>query len=488
MVIKVINKWMYGNESLRDEDAVLLDKLKEEWARIDAKSENKKGYLIDKLDKNSKEKLNKVIAVEAIDNSSKYSFANSFIKSLPLHFDKSGIWWAWNHNRKCWEIIDETDIFNLIRTHACFQNVIRQQERTEIINALKMYARENEPERAKVTWVQCNDEIVDLETGDRFEAKPEYFITNPIPWDLGTRDSTPTMDKIFAEWVGEDYVQTLYEIIAYCLIPDYPLSRIFCFMGAGMNGKSKFLELIGNFLGQNNICSTELDTLITSRFEITRLHKKLACLMGETNFNELSKTSMLKKLTGNDDIGFEYKNKNPFHDKNYAKILISTNNLPATSDKTIGFYRRWLIIDFPNQFSEKKDILGDIPEEEYENLATKCIGLLMDLLTRREFHKEGSIEERMEKYESKSNFLEKFMELYVNQDTTDGFITKADFYKTFIGWCKENRHREVAERTLGIKMKKLGIEEGKMYIDWHEKGGSVSKKQARAWLGIKWKK
>ena len=73
--------------------------------------------------------------------------------------------------------------------------------------------------------------------------------------------------------------------------------------------------------------------------------------MGETDFNEMKKTSMLKKLSGGDLIGFEYKRKDPFEDKNYAKITISTNNLPSTSDKTIGFYRRWLIIDFPITFS-----------------------------------------------------------------------------------------------------------------------------------------
>jgi len=71
--------------------------------------------------------------------------------------------------------------------------------------------------------------------------------------------------------------------------------------------------------------------------------------------------------------------------KNYAKILIATNNLPTTTDKTIGFYRRWLIIDFPNQFSEKKDILADIPNEEYNSLALKCVGILKDLLMKRAF-------------------------------------------------------------------------------------------------------
>ena len=57
-----------------------------------------------------------------------------------------------------------------------------------------------------------------------------------------------------------------------------------------MNGKSKYLELLRKFIGQDNCCSTELDTLMQSRFEVTRLHKKLVCQMGETNFNEMNKT------------------------------------------------------------------------------------------------------------------------------------------------------------------------------------------------------
>ncbi|KKK80316.1 hypothetical protein LCGC14_2824730, partial [marine sediment metagenome] len=232
----------------------------------------------------------------------------------------------------------------------------------------------------------------------------------------------------------------------------------------------------------DNVCSTELDTLLNSRFEVTRLHKKLVCLMGETNFNEMSKTSILKKLTGGDIIGFEYKNKNPFEDHNYAKIIIATNNLPTTTDKTIGFYRRWFLIDFPNQFDEKKDILSEIPDKEYNSLALRCIVTLKSLLTKRSFTNEGSIEERMERYESRSNFLEQFLKSFTIKDS-NSYITAADFFKKFSSWSKENRHREMSETTVGTTMKKLGIESDRKYFNWlfDGKGG-----QLRCWNGIKW--
>ena len=205
--------------------------------------------------------------------------------------------------------------------------------------------------------------------------------------------------------------------------------------------------------------------------------------MGETNFNELERTSIIKKLTGGDLIGFEYKNKNPFEEHNYAKIIIATNNLPTTTDKTIGFYRRWLIIDFPNKFSEEKNILDEIPEEEYESLALKCTGLLKDLLKKRKFYNEGSVEQRMERYEAKSDFLQKFLDDFIGENSNE-YITKADFYKKFVEWCVENRHRKMAENSLGRKMKEKGIEAGRKYVEWlHDgKGG-----QLNIWLGIKWR-
>jgi len=181
--------------------------------------------------------------------------------------------------------------------------------------------------------------------------------------------------------------------------------------------------------------------------------------------------------------GFEYKNKNPFEAKNYAKILIATNNLPTTTDKTLGFYRRWMIIDFPNKFSEKKDILNDIPEDEYESLALKCTTILHDLLKNREFYNEGSPEDRMKRYEAKSDFLQDFLEEFVERDV-DGYITKRDFHIKFSSWCKENRHRELAENTIGKKMREKDYESLKRNFDWFNdgKGGRIL-----VWEGIRWK-
>jgi len=415
----------------------------------------------------------------------KRDLAKQFLKIQPLFYDRNKNWWMWDNVNFCWVLSDEVDIINLVNKLSIV-DTINSKERNEILESLRQEGRDKKPKDIKSTWIQFKDKIIDIENQTEFKATPDYFITNPIPWEIHPFgiDETPNLDRIFEEWVGKDYVKTLYEILAYSLLPDYPINRIFCFVGSGMNGKSCFLRLLKNFIGENNCCSTELDTLLSSRFEVTRLYKKLLCQMGETNFEEMSKTSLLKKLTGGDLIGFEHKGKNPFESNNYAKIIISTNNLPSTTDKTVGFYRRWLIIDFPNQFSEKKDILKDIPDEEYQCLALKCSRILKEIIQKREFTNEGSIEERMERYESKSNFLDKFLKLFIDKEDPNGLITKSDFYKRFVSWSKEQRHRELSEIAVSKLMKERNIESGSKYFDWmfNNKGGC-----AKVWYGIAWK-
>lgn len=434
-----------------------------------------------------KEATNKALELagfEASEVFSRIGQAERFLKAQPLFYDKNGLWWIWDKEKYAWIIVDEVDILNAIKNNLNI-DIINSKSRNEIINSLKQVGRENIPEKIKPTWIQFKDKIIDIATGEEFKSTPKYFITNPIPYAIHENkfEETPTMDKIFTEWVGEEYVETLYEIIAYCLIPNYPIHRLFCFIGNGMNGKSCFLRLLIKFVGESNVTSTELDTLLNSRFEVTRLHKKLVCVMGETNFNEMNKTSILKKLTGQDVIGFEYKNKNPFEDLNYAKILIATNNLPTTTDKTVGFYRRWLIIDFPNQFDEKKDILSEIPEEEYRSLALKCVHKLHGLLKTKKFTKEGDISDRINRYEQRSDFLQKFVNDFIITKV-DGYITKAELQKKFNEWCVENRHRNMSDKTLSQKMREKGYYDGKKYFSWlyDGKGGD-----ARIWQNISWK-
>ena len=444
---------------------------------------NKKNEIFDAWYKELKRsfpepKISKERLIQHFTN--KRNLAKQFLDYYPIHYNSAKIWWVWNHKKFSWEIQDEVDLLNKVDDNVERVDTIVNKEKTEIIEALRQEGRKRKPKEPGKNWIQFKDVLIDIKTEETIIATPEYFVTNPIPFKIGETEATPTMDKLFTEWVGKEYVDTLYEILAYCCLPDYPIHRIFCFIGSGCNGKSQFLKLLRKFIGESNCCSTELDTLLNSRFEKTRLYKKLVCQMGETNFNEMSQTSLLKKLSGGDLIGFEFKNKDPFESENYAKIIIATNTLPSTTDKTLGFYRRWMIIDFPNRFEETNgDIVDSIPEVEYNNLAKKSIQILKRLTTEYNFTNEGTIEERADKYEEKSNPFEKFWADRIVEDY-DSYIFKFEFKKEFDSWCRNHGFRKLSDIEIKHKMDLKGIATArKEYIS-----SDGETKRYNSWVGI----
>lgn len=336
-----------------------------------------------------------------------------FQEKQPYFYDKQKIWWLWNKEQYYWERIDETDIINAMDATVNGLFLFKSQTKSEIMNALKMQGRKKMPLPMEKTWIQIGKTIYDLK-GNFFEASPKWFTTNPIPWDLtkSQKTETPNIDKLFNDWVNTEYVPLLYEICAYCMLSDYPIRRVFCLDGEGANGKSTYMKIIERLVGQKNVCTADF-AILSTRFETAKLYKKLVCEMHEISHKQLKDTSTFKKLTGGDMMRFEFKGKDGFDDYSFAKLLIATNKLPESPDKSKGYFDRWCIIDFPNTFEEKPGLLDCIPLEEYENLARKGLKLLMQLLRTGKFTKEGKPEERRKRYEERSSPFNDFLKGFV---------------------------------------------------------------------------
>jgi len=398
-----------------------------------------------------------------------------FHKINPFFYNKSKIFWFWNLKENKYEIVDEIDIMlKLDKTFKFDGKTINQKMKQNYIEAFKRVGRDNLPLEPNKNWIQFKDKIYDLKNGIT-KVTPNYFFTNPIPWEIGESTDTPTIDKLFNEWVGEKYVETLYEIISYCCYRDYPIQLLFSLCGSGRNGKSQFLKIIDKFIGSENVTSTELDTLINARFESFKLYKKLVCNIGETNFGILDKSSILKKIVGGDKLSFEKKQKDPFDEYSYAKIIIASNSLPTSTDTSDGFYRRWLIIDFPNEFEESgKDIINTIPEQEYNNLALKITKILPKLLEKGKFTNQGTIAERRDKYIEMSNPIKKWLDKNCIL-RYDLYISYNKAYTSYTNFLLANKKRKVTSKEF-----KNSLEEEGVYIE------KTSKKINDDWVSGNW--
>lgn len=384
--------------------------------------------------------------------------ARNFIKIQPLYYDKSSIWWGWSDEGSCWQMIDEIDILILLQKKNIKKDDFPVLKKENIINSLKIIAREEMPGEMPVNLLQFKGDIVDINTGEITRATPKLFCTNPIPWNIGDDENTPIIDKMITEWVGEKYLQSVYEIIAYCCYRNYPIHLCFAFVGSGRNGKSSLQKLIHTFVGMNNICSLDFDRLTNpnNRFETSKAYKKLIASISETNFGSIDNSTQFKKITGQDPMDYEFKNKNPFTDMNYAKVLINSNGLPTTEDQSEGFYRRWFILDFANNFPEGKEITETIPKKEYENLARKIIRILPKLLEKGTFTNQGTIEERRLKYLEASNPLT----IFLKQHCIVAFDKKSrynELYNNYVRWLLQKKKRIVKRKEFKNSLEQEGF-------------------------------
>lgn len=392
--------------------------------------------------------------------------AKQFMKNHPLFYDLNKNFWIWNKEEFKWKMVDDTSVMNGIDdalTHPGFTT--RSAVKNEVLEALRREGRRNIPKPANPNWVQFKGKVYDVLTGECFDATPEYFITNPIPWKVGDTEDTPTIDRLMREWViggeqDETWVETLHETCAYTMLSTQPLQKIFADTGKGANGKGCRKKLLQKFLGPGNYAETELKLLAELRFETSIIYKKLAVFMSELNEEGLENTIQLKKLSGEDEIRYEFKGKGSFSEPSYTTALIGTNTLPVPTDKSEGFFRRWIIIDFPNTFEVGRDVIGEIPDVEFENWARKLLRIARELLEKKRFTNEGSTAEKTSRYEQRSNPVKHFINEFYDENT-DGRVEYKEFYDELQAWLPAHNHRQLTTKAVTALLKSIGLDTGR---------------------------
>jgi len=357
-----------------------------------------------------------------LDFNNKHYLARAIIKRWPVYFDEHGLWWRWVPERFSWEQTDEHFILGGLseefRDYNKDKITYQAKTKTQLLTALQQQSRlpAFAPKEPKKSWVQFGSRVYDLETGEDFEATPEYFLTQAFPHEVGENEDCPTIDELFKDWAiardlkhrqsGESWVATLYDLLAYFTLPEQTEQIVTVLLGTGRNGKTKYLELVEAFLGKDNVAWTDFDSL-TERFGSAVLYKRKLGVVSETDaeifFNKKKGENLMKRLSGDSKMSFEFKGKDQFQEEITSKIVIPTNNLPLAKCGGDSFYRRFMVVDFPNQFKITPHLLERIPPEEYNALAKKVLRLARELWNGRQITNLGDFQERKKRYQARAN-------------------------------------------------------------------------------------
>lgn len=256
----------------------------------------------------------------------------------------------------------------------------------------------------------------------------------PIEWNP---DATcEQFDAFLAASVPADDLERVWEIIGYLMMSGNPLQRLFLLTGGGGNGKGVLLEVVKALLGKNNIAAVPLREFSEDRFATAELFGKLANICGDIDASYIENTGRIKELSGDDDMKAQRKFGQPFNFIFWGKAIFSANSLPASSDSSRGWLRRWEVVDFPNEPTKPVRGLGAMlsTEESLQGVAVKAVQALRTLMDRGTFERGQSAIEVHKAFANRSNRVLTWIDETCELGTPEQWYDRQDIVRAFRLW------------------------------------------------------
>lgn len=337
--------------------------------------------------------------------------------------------------------------------------ILKQTQRNEVMKYMRLIADELEPSDAR--YIGFRNGVLDVVTNTMQPYSPDTVLTNMIPWDYVPDAYDELTDKTLNKLAcGDETIRALLEeCVGYCFYRRNELGKAFILTGDKANGKSTFLEMVKNVLGERNIAALDLKEL-GDRFNTAMLYGKLANIGDDIgdDFLQGSQVAMFKKIATGNRIKAEYKGQTPFEFNPYVKMLFSANDIPRMRDKTGAVLRRLVIIPFNHVFS--KDDPDYDPWIVYKLKTQNAVEYLIRIgieglrrvLTANSFTESSAVQEQVAEYEEENNPLVGFLkengvETIVNQPTSD-------VYRRYLVFCSENGMQPMSNTVFSKQLNK----------------------------------
>lgn len=281
-----------------------------------------------------------------------------------------------------------------------------------------------------------------MELGDH---DPHQFSTVQLPHDWNPDAECPGFDQFLAESLPPEGVKLAWEILAVAVYSGNPIQRAVMLYGPPASGKSVFLDVVGNILGQENVSRVTLQGL-SGRFNTAELYGRAANICADIDGTKIAETGTFKLTSVNDEIQAERKNKDPFRFVSFATQFYSANKIPESEDRTGAWTRRWALLHFPKARPEEMRVLdfAQVLLQEAEGIIAKAVRGIEAVLIQKDY---SLIAADQADFERKTNYILQFIEdELIRGDMTDEtcFTTTQQAQWRYEHWCKEEGYEHPA--------------------------------------------
>lgn len=335
---------------------------------------------------------------------------------------------------------------------------LNKQKRNEVIAYLDLLITENTaPSDAE--WIAFRNGLYNINTDEFRDFDPSLVITNKINHDYRagaySEIADRTLDRLACH--DEKIRALLEEVIGYTFYRRNELRKAFILTGDRHNGKSTYLDMIGQLLGDENTTALDLKEL-GDRFKTAEIFSKLAVLGDDIGDEFIANPAIFKKIVSGDRVNAERKGQDPFDFTPYSKLLFSANNIPRIKDKSGAVIDRLIIVPFDASFSKDdpdydpyiKYKLRD--ESVMEYLVQLGLKGLRRVLDNQGFTESRKVAENIREYEESNNPVLLFF-----QDAEEGDVVGRQtkfVYQKYAEFCLSNSYQQLSNIEFSKQVKK----------------------------------
>lgn len=330
------------------------------------------------------------------------------------------------------------------------------------------------------TLLNTDSGIVDLENNKIIPYDKKLLLTKNTKCKVSFEEP-----KVFLKFLNDiferkgrpeetkEIIHCIRKALAYCLSDSVAEQCMFILHGGGSNGKSTFIELICDVLGDYAI-TADSELLIqnknstgqSTQFSLASLRGARLVATSETDEGKALAEARIKKMTGDNMVRAQHKFGKEFSYKTTYKIWMATNPKPIIRGTDHGIWRRMFYIPFENIFSEEnkdKKMPEKLRAEKPQILGWLIEGY--DLYKKEGLTKPKCLEEALADYKNQMNVIN----AYIKSECTDfpGFETAARaLYQDYKTWAKDNTEYCMSEGKFKEEMVKKGYKRVRKAAGW----------------------
>jgi len=343
--------------------------------------------------------------------------------------------------------------------------------------------------------------LLDVETLKLHDHDPNYLSILQVPHLWLPDADCPRIDAFIRQVWPEDSVELAYEVFGYILRRDLSYEKCLLMLGEGENGKSLTIQTAQELVGRRNYSTVPAQDLDGNRFAAAGLVGKLLNSCADIPPRAFEETVRFKAVVTGEPIRAERKHQHPFDFTPYCVLVFGANEVPATSDLTYAFYRRWLPVEFNHRFvgpdnldrhnqlhrpaRDRRELLAELTDpNEQAGLLRRSLEAARRLVDRGHFTEPESVQRAKSRFRRESNSVAWFVEdtCEVGAETShDGrpvhWVSRQELFGTYKKWAEDNDFDGVSQRDFNARLGAVdGIDHYRPVLD----DGS----RPKSWRGI----